>query len=106
MARQLSVKQCQGPECRALRASRNVADKFVTCVQREGSHLITSDDCDNLLSLLAQCAALREALRACITDEGAHCYQTGSVHAFDCRIKGINAEARAALAIAGRKVQS
>ena len=77
----------------------NVADKFVTCVQREGSHSITSDDCDNLLSLLAQCAALREALRACITDEGAHCYQTGSVHAFDCRIKGINAEARAALAI-------
>ena len=39
----------------------NVADKFVTCVQREGSHSITSDDCDNLLSLLAQCAALREA---------------------------------------------
>ena len=42
----------------------NVADKFVTCVQREGSQSITSDDCDNLLSLLAQCAALREALRA------------------------------------------
>ena len=57
-------------------------------------------------TLTAENAALREALRACITDEGAHCYQTGSVHAFDCRIKGINAEARAALAIAGRKVQS
>jgi len=51
-------------------------------------------------ALTAENAALREALRACVTDEGAHCYQTGSVHAFDCRIKGINAEARAALAIA------
>lgn len=29
----------------------NVADKFVTCVQREGSHSITSDDCENLLAL-------------------------------------------------------
>ena len=51
-------------------------------------------------ALTAKLSALREALRACITDEGAHCYQTGSVHAFDCRIKGINAEARAALALA------
>ena len=50
-------------------------------------------------TLTAERATLREALRACITDEGAHCYQTGSVHAFDCRIKGINAEARAALAL-------
>ena len=53
-------------------------------------------------TLTAQVAALREALRVCITDEGAHCYQTGSVHALDCRIKGINAEARAALARNGR----
>ena len=50
-------------------------------------------------ALTAGNAALREALRACITDEGACCYQTGSVHALDCRIKGINAEARAALAL-------
>ena len=41
----------------------NVADKFVTCVQREGSHSITSDDCDNLLSLLAERDALRDATR-------------------------------------------
>jgi len=77
----------------------NVADKFVTCVQREGSFSITTEDCRNLLALISECATLREALRACITDEGAHCYQTGSVHALDCRIKGINAEARAALAL-------
>ena len=51
-------------------------------------------------TLTAENEALREALLACITDEGAHCYQTGSVHALDCRIKGINAEARAALALA------
>ena len=59
--------------------------------------MIHGDDVD---TLTAENAALREALRACITDEGAHCYQTGSVHAFDCRIKGINTEARAALALA------
>jgi len=55
---------------------------------------------EHLGKITAQRDALREALRACITDEGAHCYQTGSVHALDCRIKGINAEARAALALA------
>ena len=54
---------------------------------------------ERMIALIAQRDAMAEALRACITDKGAHCYQTGSVHAFDCRIKGINAEARAALAI-------
>ena len=54
-------------------------------------------------ALVAHVATLREALRACITDEGARCYQTGSVHALDCRIKGINAEARAALAKDGTR---
>ena len=99
MARQLSVKQCQGPECRALRASRNVADKFVTCVQREGSHSITSDDCDNLLSLLAQCAALREALRAMLNTYAPLAAETVVLegeHALHSAVR----QARAALALA------
>ena len=41
----------------------NVADKFVTCVQREGSFSITAEDCRNLLALISERDALREALR-------------------------------------------
>ena len=41
----------------------NVADKFVTCVQREGSFSITTEDCRNLLALISERDALREALR-------------------------------------------
>ena len=47
----------------------NVADKFVACMKHEGSHSITSEDCDNLLSLQsahatlsAENAMLREAM--------------------------------------------
>jgi hypothetical protein len=47
----------------------NVADKFVACIKHEGSRSITSEDCDNLLSLQsahdslsAENAMLREAL--------------------------------------------
>ena len=54
---------------------------------------------ERMIALTAQRDAMREALRACITSNGAFCYQTGSVHALDCRIKGINAEARAALSL-------
>jgi len=99
MARQLSVKQCQGPECRALRASRNVADKFVTCVQREGSHSITSDDCDNLLSLLAQCAALREALRDALMSIAWHDAEFSSIEDAELMVVRMAEKARAALAI-------
>ena len=66
----------------------------------------THEACNRIMAydaLAAERDALRKALRACITDEGAPCYQTGSVHALDCRIKGINAEARAALAKDGAK---
>ena len=44
----------------------NVADKFVTCVQREGSFSITTEDCRNLLALISERDALREACRALI----------------------------------------
>ena len=40
----------------------NVADKFVICVQREGSFSITTEDCRNLLALISERDALREAL--------------------------------------------
>ena len=76
----------------------NVADKFVTCVQREGSHSITSDDCDNLLSLLAQCAALREALQIFI---GAASAFSPALHGEDYKgLRDANAIARAALVLA------
>ena len=35
MARQLSVKQCQGPECRALRASRDEAQSQVRSLETD-----------------------------------------------------------------------
>jgi len=46
----------------------NVADKFVTCVQREGSFSITTEDCRNLLALISERDALREVLRGCYTN--------------------------------------
>jgi len=78
----------------------NVADKFVTCVQREGSHSITSDDCDNLLSLLAQCAALREALRRAVQIRR-NMYGAGTWTDKDVRVswEAWDNDARAALAI-------
>jgi len=48
----------------------NVADKFVICVQREGSFSITTEDCRNLLALISERDALREALRNCINHAG------------------------------------
>ena len=77
----------------------NVADKFVTCVQREGSFSITSDDCDNLLSLLAQCASLREALRAMLNTYAPLAAETVVLegeHALHSAVR----QARAALALA------
>ena len=44
----------------------NVADKFVTCVQREGSFSITTEDCRNLLALISERDAMREALKLCM----------------------------------------
>ena len=85
----------------------NVADKFVACTKHEGSYSITSEDCDNLLSLQsahetlsAENARLREALAKCITDHGATGYTNNVVYGRR-RLDAISETARAALAKGG-----
>ena len=67
----------------------NVADKFVICVQREGSFSITTEDCRNLLALISERDAMRDALRYIIE------WNDGEWNAETARDK-----ARAALALA------
>ena len=81
----------------------NVADKFVACMKHEGSHSITSEDCDNLLSLQsahatlsADNARLREALEEIAGRGPIKGY--GSPFAVLLRLVGTQSIARAALA--------
>jgi len=76
----------------------NVADKFVICVQREGSFSITTEDCRNLLALISERDALREALQIFI---GAASAFSPALHGEDYKgLRDANAIARAALALA------
>ena len=64
MARQLSVKQCQGPECRALRASRDEAQSQVRSLETDVRILRSQLDeaVKRMIALTAHRDALREAL--------------------------------------------
>jgi len=76
----------------------NVADKFVICVQREGSFSITTEDCRNLLALISERDALREALQIFI---GAASAFSPALHGEDYKgLRDADSIARAALALA------
>ncbi len=86
----------------------NVADKFVACMKHEGSHSITSEDCDNLLSLQsahatlsAENAMLREELKHLISIFGCqNAVDPGDDLSGDCKACSV-CIARAALAKGG-----
>jgi hypothetical protein len=74
-----------GPNAYDRTGYSDVAGKFIICVQREGSHSITTDDCKNLLSLrdalyalTSENARLREALTV------ARCFVRTRGHSQEC----------------------